>query len=60
VELTPQNYPLIATIDDEQRLVIGWVRRGDALAPVTVPLDGPGQPQAHDGEFEYTLAPQAR
>ena len=58
MDMTPQGYPLIVTVDEAQHLVIGWVEvRADALAPVTVPLRGPAVPRVHDDEFEYTLPP---
>lgn len=58
VEIIPQGYPLVVTIDDAQHLVIGWTRADSALAPITVPLGAPARPQVHDDEFEYTLPPQ--
>jgi hypothetical protein len=59
MDMTPQGYPLIVTIDDEQHLVIGWVPSPTGgAAPVTVPLGGPARPEVHDDEFTYTLPPQ--
>ncbi len=58
MDMIPQGYPLIVTIDEAQHLVVGWSRTdADALAPVTVALGGQGRPQVHDDEFEYTLPP---
>jgi hypothetical protein len=63
MDMVPQSYPLVVTIDDTQHLVIGWTRLeagpgAAALAPVTVPLAGPGRPEARpDDEFDYTLPP---
>ena len=59
MEIIPQGYPLVVTIDDAQHLVIGWTRADSALAPITLPLGQPARPQVHDDEFEYTLPPQA-
>ena len=58
MDVTPQGYPLVVTIDDAQHLVIGWTSGGTGLVPVTVPLGGPGRPEVHDDEFVYTLPPQ--
>jgi hypothetical protein len=63
VQMIPQGYPLIVSVEDEQRLVIGWTGSGVSdLAPVTLPLSGPGEPQVHEGEDElqYTLPPVVR
>jgi hypothetical protein len=63
MDLTPQSYPLVVTIGEAQHLVVGWTRvttgpGSTALAPVTVPLGGPGRPEVHDDDFTYTLPPQ--
>jgi hypothetical protein len=63
MQLTPQGYPLVVTINEEQHLVIGWteLKTGPGstkLAPVTLPLAGPARPEVHDDEFQYTLPPQ--
>ncbi|MCO1655451.1 hypothetical protein [Pseudonocardia humida] len=58
MDMIPQGYPLIVTIEEAQHLVIGWTEvTANTLAPVTVPLRGPGTPRVHDDEFEYTLPP---
>jgi hypothetical protein len=64
MQMTPQGYPLVVTIGEEQHLVIGWSELetgpgSTALAPVTVPLSGAARPEVHDDEFLYTLPPQA-
>jgi hypothetical protein len=55
MDMTPQGYPLVVTIGEDQHLVVGWA----GARPVTVPLRGPGRPQARDDDdYDYTLPPQ--
>ena len=58
MDMTPQGYPLVVTVDDAQHLVIGWTTGASGPAPVTLPLGGPARPEIHDDEFVYTLPPQ--